>query len=87
VEQGLSLPRIYQDLVSEHQFQGSYHSVRRYVHRRQGGEAELPCRRMECQPGEEMQVDFGLSAWVVEGGPAAASASFPRCAELLPQGL
>jgi hypothetical protein len=27
-----------------------------------------PFRRMECAPGEEMQVDFGLGAWIEEGG-------------------
>ncbi len=68
VGQGLSLQRIYQDLVSECQFQGNYHSVRRYVRRRHGSQAELPYRRMECGPGEEMQVDFGQGAWVVEEG-------------------
>jgi hypothetical protein len=29
---------------------------------------ELPFRRMECAPGQELQVDFGLGAWVMENG-------------------
>jgi len=66
-EAGLSLQRIYQDLVIEHQFAGSYHAVRRFVLRQHGG-AELPFRRMECEPGQELQVDFGQGAWVVEKG-------------------
>jgi transposase len=67
VERGLSVQRIYQDLVLEHQFAGSYHAVRRFVARLIGTQ-ELPFRRMECAPGEELQVDFGLGAWVVVDG-------------------
>jgi transposase len=55
---GLTAQRIYQDLVSEHGFDGKYHSVRRYVRLLGQGQA-LPFRRMECAPGEEAQVDFG----------------------------
>jgi transposase len=65
--QGLSIRRIYQDLVAERQFAGSYFAVRRFVLRRVSPE-ELPFRRMECAPGQELQVDFGLGAWVIEGG-------------------
>jgi transposase len=64
---GLSAQRIYQDLVSEQQFVGSYDSVKRFV--RQLDQAQpLPFRRMECEPGQEAQVDFGQGAWVVEDG-------------------
>jgi transposase len=61
LEHGLSAQRIYQDLVAEHGFSGSYYSVRRFV---RGLEAtqELPFRRLECAPGEEAQVDFGSGA-------------------------
>lgn len=65
VTAGLSAKRIHQDLVSEHAFHGSYQSVKRCV-RRLGVQLELPSRRMECAPGEEMQVDFGQGAPVVE---------------------
>ena len=64
LEQGLHAKRIHQDLVEEHGFQGSYWSVMRLV-RRLGHTQELPFRRMECQPGEEAQVDFGSGAPVV----------------------
>src|SRR5690348_13249671 len=60
-EQGLTAQRIYQDLVAEHGFGGKYPSVRRFV-RRLGGEQALPFRRLECAPGEEVQVDFGTGA-------------------------
>src|SRR5438270_860805 len=67
LERGLSIQRIYQDLASAGQFTGSYHAVRRFVLRGMGSQ-ELPFRRMECAPGQELQVDFGRAAWVIEGG-------------------
>jgi transposase len=60
-DQGLSAQRIYQDLVSEHSFQGSYYTVRRFVRRLEPAR-ELPFRRLECEPGGEAQVDFGTGA-------------------------
>lgn len=62
---GLSAKRIHQDLVADHGFQGSYQSVKRCV-RGLAQTLELPYRRMECAPGEEMQVDFGQGAPVVD---------------------
>ena len=62
---GLSAQRIYQDLVADHGFTGSYYSVRRFVSRL-GAKRELPFRRMECGPGEEAQVDFGTGAPVLQ---------------------
>ncbi len=58
---GLTAQRIFQDLVAEHGFTGSYYSVRRFI-RRLGAKQELPFRRLECGPGEEAQVDFGTGA-------------------------
>jgi transposase len=67
LDQGLSAQRIWQDLVSESGFTGSYSSVKRFV-RRLGANTPLPFRRMECEPGQEAQVDFGSGAWVLEDG-------------------
>lgn len=64
LDQGLSAQRIYQDLVAEHGFRGSYYSVRRFV-RHFERPSELPMRRLECGPGEEVQVDFGTGATVL----------------------
>jgi transposase len=61
---GLSAQRIYQDLVIEHSFTGTYYSVRRFVHQL-APSTELPFRRLECGPGEEAQVDFGTGARIV----------------------
>ena len=58
---GLSAQRIYQDLVEESGFTGSYQSVKRFVRRLKARQPERVWR-MECQPGEEMQVDFCLGA-------------------------
>ena len=64
---GLSVQRIYQDLVTARGFAGSYDSVWRFV-RKLTPALELPFRRMETAPGQELQVDFGQGAWVVENG-------------------
>lgn len=67
LEAGLSMQRIYQDLVAEEGFKGSYHAVRRLVLRLRPV-VELPYRRLEVEPGQELQVDFGQGAWVIEEG-------------------
>ena len=58
LEAGLSGQRIWQDLVAEQGFTGSYASVGRMV-RRLNRTTPLPFRRMECAPGAEAQIDFG----------------------------
>jgi transposase len=67
LERGLSAKRLWQDLVFERGFAGSYSSVKRFA-RRLGQARELPFRRLECAPGEEAQVDFGRGAPVVGSG-------------------
>jgi len=64
LQQGLSGQRIYQDLVAEHSFAGSYSSVRRFLQRLDRSRP-LPFRRLEVLPGEQAQVDFGVGAWIV----------------------
>jgi transposase len=64
---GLSAQRIYQDLVAGHDFGGGYHSVQRFV-RQLVASQPVPFVRMEVEPGQEAQVDFGLGAWVVVDG-------------------
>lgn len=65
VTAGLSAQRIYQDLVAGHGFTGGYDSVKRFVAKLQA-RSEPPFRRLESAPGQEVQVDFGLGAWVVD---------------------
>ena len=57
----MTAKRIHQDLVAEHGFDGKYWSVNRFVRALESSQ-EPPFRRMEVQPGEELQVDFGTGA-------------------------
>jgi transposase len=60
LEKGLSAERIWRELRDDHGFGHSYEAVKRFVRRLK---ASVPKRvwRMECEPGEEAQVDFGLA--------------------------
>ena len=58
IDQGLSAQRVYQDLVADQGFTGSYCSVKRYT-RRLREKVPLPFRRMEVEPGTEAQVCCG----------------------------
>ena len=64
LEQELSAQRIYQDLVAEQGYAGSYYSVRRFV-QKLDSRLPLPMRRLECPAGFEAQVDYGTGASVV----------------------
>lgn len=63
--QGLSGVRIHQDLCAEHGFTASYSSVRRFLQQLDKS-VPLPVRRLETEPGEEAQVDFGTAAPVID---------------------
>ena len=63
LDKGLSCQRIWQDLRVEHGFDGGYDSVKRFASGLRP--TSLPFRRMECEPGEEAQVDFGSGANVI----------------------
>ena len=63
---GLTAQRIYQDLRSEFQFQGSYQTVKRFVRSLKLIEPDRVWR-IEVQPAEEAQVDFGLGAPILGG--------------------
>lgn len=61
---GLTARRIYQDLRASHGYGGGYDSVKRFV-RKLLERNPLPFRRMEAEPGQEAQVDFGRGAAVL----------------------
>jgi transposase len=61
---GLTARRIWQDLKADHDFTGDYQSVQRFV-RGLRNASPLPFRRMECEPGDEAQIDFGKGAPIV----------------------
>lgn len=64
--QGLHGKRIWQDLVTEGGFNCGYESVKRFVRKLKAGEPKRVWR-MECEPGEEAQVDYG-TVWTRLGG-------------------
>ena len=61
----LSSQRIHQDLVEEVGFSGSYQSVKRFVKQLRADQPERVWR-IEVDPAEEVQIDFGTGAWVIE---------------------
>ena len=67
VDAGLSAQRIYQDLRTDHGFEGSYDAVKRFVRRLRAADPES-IQRVECLPGEEAQVDFGSGYYLEQGG-------------------
>ena len=87
LDQGLSAQRIYQDLVADHGFTGSYYSVKRFVRRLEQTHA-LPFRGIECAAGDEAQVDFGIGrAGDRPRRQAAQDSCLARRAAPLPQGV
>ena len=59
-ERGVEGQAIWQLLVEEHGFTGSYSSVKRFL-RRVAPTTRLATLRIEVPPGEEAQVDFGFA--------------------------
>ena len=57
-ESGLSIERIHTDLKMKYDYEGSYHSVYRFV-KSLDGSATKRVYRMECEPGQEAQIDYG----------------------------
>jgi len=49
---------LYEELVCEHGYTGSYKAVLRYVRRRVPRPPVRPCRRIEVRPGTQAQVDW-----------------------------
>lgn len=57
LDAGLTAERIWQDLRSEHGFEGAYNSVKRFTAKLRGHQPQRVFR-IECAPGEEVQIDF-----------------------------
>ena len=58
VKAGDSAQKIYQDLVEQHGYAGSYDSVKRYVRHLKAGLPQHVVGVMHHGPGEEAQVDY-----------------------------
>jgi len=67
LEVGLSAQRIYQDLVTDFAYHGSYDSIKRFVRKFKVRTPHL-VGHMHALPGEEAQVDFGRGAPVLKNG-------------------
>jgi len=59
-----SVKVLYETLVREHGYVGSYKAVVRYVRRRSAPPAIRPSRRVETKPGAQAQVDWGTTRLV-----------------------
>jgi transposase len=64
---GLTAQRIYQDLVTDHDFTQSYDCVKRYIRHLKQQQPKV-FARLHTRPGEEAQVDFGLAAPTLKNG-------------------
>jgi hypothetical protein len=67
LQNGQHAVSIYQDLVSEAQYSGSYDSIKRYVRKLKNKAPDLYAR-IETPPGDEAQVDFGQGAPTLHNG-------------------
>lgn len=67
VDAGLTAQRIYQDLRTDHAFEGGYDAVKRFVRQLKAADPER-IQRVECLPGEEAQVDFGSGYYLEQDG-------------------
>ena len=67
LENGQHARSIYQDLVCERQYSGSYDSIKRYIRKLKHRTPDLYAR-IETPPGEEAQVDFGQGAPILTNG-------------------
>lgn len=61
---GRNAMAIWQDLVTDHGFTGSYESVKRFVRRIRGARIREACGIIQTAPGEEAQVDYGTGPMV-----------------------
>ena len=64
LDRGQSIKRIHPDLQSEHGFKGSYFSVY-LLATKLSANVPLPHRRLEVEPVEEAQIDFGTGSMII----------------------
>jgi len=67
LDAGQSAKSIFQDIVTECGYSGSYDSVKRYIKKLRNRHPKLYAR-IETPPGEEAQVDFGQGAPTLKNG-------------------
>ena len=72
-QRGVEMMALFQRLRDEHGYTGTYSSVRRFVHAREPAQPDVTIR-IERQPGEEAQVDFGYAGLMRDGAGQARRA-------------
>lgn len=65
-EDGVEIRTIHQRLCAEHGFGGSYSAVHRYVRHLEGAKEPEAFVRIETDPGDEAQVDFGYAGLMID---------------------
>lgn len=81
LQRGLSIRRIYQDLVAEGRFAGSYFSVRRFVLRRVEAQ-ELPFRRWSARRARSCRWISVRALGQGGGASAVGRICFGRCSRI-----
>jgi transposase len=66
LDRGRNGKAIWQDLVSEHAFTGSYQAVKRFVQKLRAPQRPEPAGIILTAPGEEAQVDYGSGPMVCD---------------------
>jgi transposase len=75
LDQGVELTAIWQRLRQNYQYTGSYSAVRRFVRHLRPTEPEAIVR-VQREPGEEMQVDFGSAGQLFDPGTGRLRAAY-----------
>lgn len=81
LEQRVELTAIWQRLQQNHQYAGSYSAVRRFVQQLRPTQPEAIVR-VQREPGEEMQVDFGSAGQLFDPGTGRLRAAYVFVATL-----
>jgi transposase len=81
LEQGVELTAIWQRLQQNYRYAGSYSAVRRFVQHLRPTEPEAIVR-VQREPGEEMQVDFGSAGQLFDPGTGRLRAAYVFVATL-----
>lgn len=64
-QRGVEMMALFQRLRDQHGFMGTYSSVRRFVHALEPAQPDVTIR-LERQPGEEAQADFGYAGLMLD---------------------
>ena len=81
VNKDIQAKRIFEDLVRDYDYQGSYDTVKKYIHSIREKKSKV-YMVLNTQPGEEAQVDFGYIGLLNINGKKEESLDFCNDIEL-----